>query len=291
MTDEQLSLLDAELAEHPTNLAASSFAGMGVLVTGGGGGIGRAADWLASRLGARVAIAGRRLERLQPVADEMAKRGLTCLPLACDIRQRETVDGVFDAVVAAWKCPPDLVINSAGGQFPQPAIDYTEKGWRAVIETNLNGSFNVMQEAARRWRDAGLPGSIVNIVVSPRGLHHVAHTCAARAGVVAFSEAVAVEWGPLGIRVNCIAPGAIRSEGWKVYQPEVRARYENTNPLRRAGSPWQIAEAALFVGGPAGGFISGETLEVSGGGHLWGEVWTTEKPAWFREASRSLDPW
>jgi citronellol/citronellal dehydrogenase len=290
MTESPLSLSDADLAAHPTNLAAGSFASRTVLVTGGGGGIGRAAAWLAARLGARVAIAGRRAERLEPAAKAMAAQGFDCLALTVDIRQRDSVDALFDRAAEAWGAPPDLLINSAGGQFPQPAIDYTEKGWRAVIDTNLTGTFNAMQAAARRWRDAQRPGSIVTIVVSPRGLHNVAHTCAARAGVKAFSEAVAVEWAPLGIRVNCIAPGAIRSEGWQVYQPEVRARYENSNPLRIAGSPWQVAEAALFIGGPAGGFITGETMEMSGGGHLWGETWTTDKPQWFRDATKVVDP-
>jgi citronellol/citronellal dehydrogenase len=81
----------------------------------------------------------------------------------------------------------------------------------------------------------------------------------------------------------------IVSAGWSVYRPEVRALYRNANPMREAGTPWQIAEAALFVGGPAGGFITGETLEVSGGGPLWGEGWTVPKPNWFREATRALD--
>lgn len=291
MTDEApLALSDADLAAHPTNLAAGSLAGRSLLVTGGGGGIGRATAWLAARLGARVAIAGRRLERLAPVAEAMRQHGLDCLAVTVDIRQRDSVEAMFDTVAESWGGPPDLLVNSAGGQFPQPAIDYTEKGWRAVIDTNLTGTFNAMQAAARRWRDAGRGGSIVTIVVSPRGLHNVAHTCAARAGVKAFSEAVAVEWAPLGIRVNCIAPGTIRSEGWQVYQPHVRKRYENVNPMRIAGSPWQVAEAALFIGGPAGGFITGETMEMSGGGHLWGETWTTDKPQWFRDATKAVDP-
>ncbi len=291
MTEETpLALSDADLAAHPTNLAAGSFAGLKLLITGGGGGIGRATAWLAARLGAQVAIAGRRLEKLTPVAEAMQQRGLSCLPLTVDIRQRDSVEAMFDAAATAWGAPPDLLVNSAGGQFPQAAIDYTEKGWRAVIDTNLTGTFNAMQAAARRWRDAGRGGSIVTIVVSPRGLHNVAHTCAARAGVKAFSEAVAVEWAPLGIRVNCVAPGAIRSEGWQVYRPEVCARYENANPLRIAGSPWQVAEGTLFLGGPAGGFITGETMEMSGGGHLWGETWTTDKPQWFRDATRAVDP-
>ncbi|HEX8113608.1 MAG TPA: SDR family oxidoreductase, partial [Kofleriaceae bacterium] len=231
---------------------------------------------------ARVVLAGRTPARLEALAGELA--AFPVAVHAADVRERDAVDALF----AAHPC--DLVIHAAGGQYPQPAIELSAKGFRAVIATNLEGAFHVMQAAARAWRDAGRGGSLVNVVVSPRGLHHVSHTVAARAGVKAFSEAVAVEWAPLGIRVNCVAPGAIETAGWAAYAPEVAARYPNSNPLRRAGTAWDVATACIFLAGPTGGFITGETLEVSGGGHLWGETWTTAKPAWFRAASRALDP-
>jgi citronellol/citronellal dehydrogenase len=282
---ESFVVRDEELATLPMSLASELFANRVVLISGGGSGIGRATAWLAARLGAQVVVCGRTPDKLERVSAAIASRGLKCGMAALDIRERTAVDGLFDSVL---ECHGriDVLINSAGGQFPQAAIDFTEKGWRAVIETNLNGTFNMMQRAARHWRDSGTSGSIVTIVVSPRGLHQVAHTCAARAGVV-FSEAVAVEWAPLGIRVNCIAPGAITSEGWAIYAEDVRARYPQTTPMRRAGSPWEVAQAALFVAGPGGGFITGQTLHVNGGGNLWGEVWTAGKPAYFIEASRS----
>ncbi len=256
-----------------------------VLITGAAGGIGREIAWLAARLGARVVLAGRTQAKLEALQAELAAAGLTAVSHTVDIRERDSVDAMYAAAGAV-----DLVVHSAGGQFPQPAIEYSVKGFRAVMSTNLEGTFNVMQAAARAWRDANRPGSIVNIVVSPRGLHHVAHTVAARAGVKAFSEAVAIEWAPLGIRVNCVAPGVIETAGWAAYAPEVAARYPNGNPLRRAGTAWDIAVACIFLGGPTAGFVTGETLEVSGGGNLWGEVWTTAKPEWFRMASRALDP-
>jgi citronellol/citronellal dehydrogenase len=260
-----------------------------VLVSGGGGAIGGATAWLAARLGAHVVVTGRKAENLDAVCSAITAHGLSCTSRQVDIRDRDAVDGLF-AEVFARHGRLDILVNSAGGQFPQAAIDFSAKGWQAVVTTNLDGTFHMMQAAARKWRDAEGGGSIVNVVVSTRGLHHVAHSCAARAGVIAFSEAVAVEWAPLGIRVNCVAPGAIRSEGWAVYAEHVRDRYRNTNPMRRAGSVWEVAEACVFLGGPAAGFITGETLQVTGGGHLWGEVWTTDKPRHFVEASRSFDP-
>jgi citronellol/citronellal dehydrogenase len=268
-------------AERPLPFAADLLRGQTAIVTGAAGGIGREIAWLAARLGARVVLAGRTQAKLDALAAELA--GFPVAAQAVDVRERDSVD----ALVAANPC--DLVIHAAGGQFAQPAIEFTAKGFRAVIATNLEGAFHVMQAAARAWRGAGRGGSIVNVVVSPRGLHHVSHTVAARAGVVAFSEAVAVEWAPLGIRVNCVAPGAIETTGWAAYAPEVAARYPDSNPLRRAGTAWDIAAACIFLAGPTGGFITGETLEVNGGSHLWGETWTTAKPAWFRAASRAFD--
>jgi citronellol/citronellal dehydrogenase len=175
-----------------------------------------------------------------------------------------------------------IVSGGAGGQFPQPAIDFSIKGWNAVINTNLNGTWYMMQSAAKRWRDRKHPGGIVNIVVvTTHGLYGIAHTIAARSGVIGLSRAVAVEWAPLNIRVNCVAPGAIETEGWNVYTQEARATYPRSNPMMRAGSPWDIAEACVYLAGPSGKFVTGETLTVDGGGQLWGETWTTGKPAYF----------
>lgn len=286
--DELAEFSDEALAERPTSFAPELLRGQVLVLSGAGGGIGRATAWLAGRLGAHVVLAGRTMEKLERLAERMTARGLRAEPRRVDVRDRASVDALYEHVWSTHR-RADLVIHAAGGQYPQPAIDFSLKGWRAVVETNLDGSFNMMQAAARKWRDAAMPGSIVNVVVSPRGLHHVAHSVAARAGVVAFSEAVAVEWAPLGIRVNCVAPGAIRTEGWAAYEPRVRERYPNGNPLRRVGTSWDVAEACVYVGGPPGAFVTGTTLEVGGGGHLWGEIWTTDKPAWFREASRSLD--
>jgi citronellol/citronellal dehydrogenase len=286
MSEPHNRLSDEELATLPTSLATDLLSGRVAVISGGGSGIGRATAWLAARLGAQIVICGRDPDKLARTRDAIVRHGLKCESIALDIRSRADVDALFDNVLNKHG-RLDLLVNSAGGQFPQAAIDLSEKGWRAVIETNLTGTFNMMQRAAQTWRQAGTPGSIVTIVVSPRGLHQVAHTCAARAGVVAFSEAVAVEWAPLGIRVNCIAPGTIRSEGWDTYAEHIRARYPETSPMRRAGSPWEIAEATLFVGGPGGRFITGQTLAVNGGGNLWGEVWTAGKPAYFIEASRA----
>jgi len=95
---------------------------------------------------------------------------------------------------------------------------------------------------------------------------------------------------PLGIRINCIAPGVIETAGWKVYSPEAVATYPQTNPMMRVGSTWDVAEACAFLGGPSGRFITGEVLNVAGGGQLWGETWTTGKPDYSTSEARADCP-
>ena len=274
-------LTDDELAIHPTVFAADALNEWVVVVSGGVGGIGRAIAWLFARLGAHVVVVGRDKSKLDALVGHLADCNLKASAHVADIRLPEAVKTLFDTVWAA-RGRVDSLINSAGGQFPQAAIDFSIKGWNAVIDTNLNGTWYMMQAAAQRWRDHKHPGSIVNIVVvTTHGLYGIAHTIAARSGVIGLSRAVAVEWAPLNIRVNCVAPGAIETEGWRVYAPEVRAAYPRSNPMKRAGSPWDIAEACVYLAGPSGRFVTGETLTVDGGGQLWGETWTTGKPEYF----------
>src|SRR6478672_5076970 len=222
-------LTDAELAVHPTVFAPDALKDQVVLVSGGAGGIGRAIAWLLARLGAHVVLVGRNRDKLDALVAEMAGRNLKASAYTADIREPDAVSALFDAIWAAHG-QLDILINSAGGQFPQAAIDFSVKGWNTVINTNLNGTWYMMQAAAQRWRHRKHPGSIVNIVVvTTHGLYGIAHTIAARSGVIGLSRAVAVEWAPLNIRVNCVAPGAIETEGWNVYTPEARAAYPRSN--------------------------------------------------------------
>src|SRR5712671_2406874 len=276
---KQWGLTDDELAAWPLSFKDDALAGKVCVVSGGGSGIGRAIAYVLARLGAEIVICGRRADKLEETAAGIAKRfGKTVTAKAMTIREPEQVQALF---AETWqRCGRlDVLVNSAGSQFPQAAIDFSVKGWNAVVDTNLNGTWYMMQAAAQRWRDHKHPGSIVNIVVvTTHGLYGIAHTIAARSGVIGLSRAVAVEWAPLNIRVNCVAPGAIETEGWNVYTPQARAAYPRSNPMMRAGSPWDIAEASVFLAGPSGKFVTGETLTVDGGGQLWGETWTTGKP-------------
>ncbi len=275
---------DDALAKRSTVFAPGSFSGKAVLITGGAGGLGRACGWLLGRLGARVTLAGRSGEKVLAAAAAMTARGLDVRALTVDIRDQESVDRMFLRMQELGGF--DLLVNSAGGQFPQAAIDFSPRGWDAVINTNLNGVWRTMQGAARFWRDAGKPGNIINIVVVTRqGLHGIAHSIAARAGVIGLSQALAVEWAPLGVRVNCIAPGVIETPGWRVYDPAVIAAYPRSNPMMRAGDSWDVAEACAYLGGDASGYVTGDLLHVAGGAQLWGETWTIPRPAWFGETN------
>lgn len=266
----------------PTIYRSDLFKGQTLLVSGGGTGIGRAISALLARLGANVVICGRTPEKLTRVCDEARERGFSMKALPVNIREQEQVEQLF-ATVSRECGPLTAVINNAGGQFPQAAIDFSVKGWKAVVDTNLNGSWLMMQAAARHWREHRSPGNLVNVVaVVDRGMPGIAHTAAARAGVIAASRTVAVEWAPLGIRVNCLAPGLTASEGLNVYPPEAQKEFPRANPLKRPGTLREIAEAAVFLASPASTFINGEVMTVDGGGRLWGELWTAGRPDHFR---------
>lgn len=261
---------------------ADLFKGKVALVSGAGSGIGRACALLFARLGAKLVICGRTQAKLDVVADFIRAKGGEVLVVPTDVREPAQIDALFLQAHAQFG-RIDYTVNNAGGQFPQAAIDFAPKGWNAVINNNLNGTWLMMQRAAQYWRDQKTPGSIVNIVVViERGMPGVAHTVAARAGVIGVSRTVAIEWAPLGIRVNCVAPGLTATEGLEVYPPEAQKEFPLANPMKRPGTPMEIAEACVYLSASSGSFINGEVLTVDGGGKLWGELWTAGRPDHFK---------
>ena len=257
------------------------FDGEVALVSGGGSGLGRAIAVQMAALGARVALCGRRIERLEETAAHIREAGGTVTTHAMSIRDPDAVADLIKDVVAKHG-RLDHLVNNAGGQFPQAAIDYSVKGWNAVIDTNLNGSWYMMQAAARHWRDAKQPGTITNIVaVVTRGMPGVAHTCAARAAVIHLSKTVAPAWAPLGIRINCVAPGAIATGGMDVYSEEARRELPRSNLMQRFGTAQDVADAVMYLAAPSGSFITGEVLTVDGGNQIWGDQWTIPRPDYF----------
>jgi citronellol/citronellal dehydrogenase len=281
--EPQFGRSDDELAAMPLTFRDGLFNGQVALVSGGGRGIGKAIAHQLARLGAKVALCGRDETRLNTTAEKLRALGADVMAHPMSIRDPDAVSRLYDAVWEKFGTL-DLLVNNAGGQFPQAAIDFSPKGWNAVIDTNLNGTWYMMQQAARRWRDAKRGGAIVNIVtVISRGMPGVAHTCAARAGVIYLSKTVAIEWAPLGIRINCVAPGAIATEGMNVYSEEARKTMPRSNLMKRFGDVRDIADAVCYLAGPSGAFVTGEVVTVDGGTQIWGDQWTIPRPDWFGE--------
>lgn len=276
-------LTDEEMATKETVFRPDLLAGQVFLVSGGGSGMGRSMTFLLARLGATVVICGRRAEKLAEAAAAVKRLvGADVHTHAMSIRDPEQVDALLADIEARFG-GLDVMVNNAGGQFPQDAIDFSRKGWAAVIDLNLNGTWWMMQAQAQRWRAAGRPGSIVNIVANvSRGMPQAAHTCAARAGVIHLSKTVAVEWAPHRIRVNCVAPGVIATEGLNVYPPEASARFLDTNPMKTLGDGWDVAEGVVYLSAGSGKFITGENLIIDGGMQMWGTVWPAGVPDWFK---------
>lgn len=272
------------LQDNPTIYTNGLFAGKAVVVTGAGGGLGLAIATLFARLGADLAINGRNEEKLEDAARFLRGFGGQVLARPMTIRDPGQVQNFVDAVGDHFG-GFDILVNNAGGQFPQPALEFTPKGWNAVIDTNLNGTWWMMQAAARNWVKAGRSGAIVSIVADVwRGMPGIAHSCAARAGVIYLSKSVAVEWAPHDIRVNCVAPGCCESTGFARYPEEGAATFQESNPMRHAGDEWDVAEAVVYLAAPSGKFVTGEVLTVDGGQQMWGDPWPTGRPGYFRIA-------
>ena len=257
---------------------ADLFAKQTVIVTGGGSGIGRAIAHELASLGAHVVLAGRRSTKLNRVQAEITAQGGSASSYVCNIRDEAQVIRLLEATLAEGNGLYGLV-NNAGGQFLSAAQSISLKGWRAVIETNLTGTFLMCREAFNQWLgDHG--GVIVNIVIEMwRGFPGMAHSAAARAGVVNLTKTLAVEWARAGVRVNSVAPGLIRSSGLQHYgqamQPLIDQMIENV-PAKRMGTESEIAAAVTFLLSPAAAYISGETLKVDGASSLWRKEWEIE---------------
>ncbi|RJG57876.1 SDR family oxidoreductase [Sphingobium terrigena] len=281
-----LPVSEAGLDDAPMTLADGLFRDRVVLVSGGGSGIGKATAWMMARLGAKVAICGRTAERLLGVETAFRDRGWPLLAQTCDIRDEQAVESLFDAVEARFGLP-NILVNNAGGQFALAADKITPKGWRAVIETNLTGTWLMMQTAAQRWIAASRGGVVVNVTAAnERGMPGIAHSSAARAGVVNASRTAAVEWAPYGIRINCLAPGLVDSGGLSVYPPEARAGFHRANPQRSVGHPWDMAQIIGFLASDSARYVTGATLTADGGGALWGDLWTIERPVFFSDTQQ-----
>ena len=246
--------------------APNLFAGKVVIVTGGGSGIGRCVAHELAALGAQVALVGRKVEKLQKVADEIMEDGGKVSFQVCDIREEESVKQTVAAIMAA-NGRVDGLVNNAGGQFMTPLEAISAKGWQAVVNTNLTGGFLMARECYLQGMNKN-GGAIVNIVADMWGsMPGMGHSGAARAGMVSFTETAALEWAARGVRVNAVAPGYIASSGMENYPVEVGPMLREmakTIPAGRFGTEAETAAGIVFLLSPAASFISGTTLRIDG---------------------------
>lgn len=248
-------------------LRQNVLAGMSGFVTGAGSGIGRGIALRLAALGMDVFGTGRRAENLEETGRLAIGSAGTFRFEPCNVRQPEAIEELVRRVGESQGI--DLLVNNAGGQFYAPAAEIKRKGWDAVIDVNLSAVFTVTKAAypflkARR-------GSVVNISLSgvDRGSRGLAHSLAARAGVLAMTRTMALEWAKDGIRLNCIGPGVVISEG--VENEAARARLPEliaATPMGRPTSAAEVAELVAFLASPAGALMTGQLIQIDGAAHL-----------------------
>ena len=241
------------------------FAGQAGIVTGAGSGLGRCTAHELVALGARVALVGRRIEKLEAVAREIADASGEARCYAADIREEERVREVVRAVIGDFG-RIDFLVNNAGGQFGSPLEAISAKGFDAVVRTNLTGGFLMARETYAQWmKQHG--GAIVNMIADMwNGMPGMGHSGAARAGMLNLTETAALEWAP--VRVNAVAPGWIASSGLDQYPAEMREHIRalpDKVPLGRLGTESEVSAAIVFLLSPAAAFISGSCIRIDGG--------------------------
>ncbi len=247
---------------------ADLFAGQVVFVTGGATGIGKEICRTFGRHGARIAIASRKQEVLDAAATELRAEGIEVHVDSCDVRDASAVQRVVDGIVAAYG-RLDVLVNNAAGNFPAPITAISPNGFKAVVDIDLLGTYNVSKAVFDAWlREHG--GNVVNISApfELKGAAMQSHVAAAKAGVDSFTRTSAVEWGPYGIRVNAVAPGTIGgTEGVRRFAEAVPgADRRPGNPVGLTGHGADIAYMALYLCSPAARFVSGQVIAVDGAG-------------------------
>jgi hypothetical protein len=255
--------------------------GKAAIVTGGGSGIGRGLALELARLGAAVTVAGRRPEPLAETTALIESAGGRALAHPTDVREPDQVDELVNATTAAFG-RVDVLVNNAAGNFVVKAEDLSPNGWRAVVSIVLDGGFLCSRAAGRRMIEQGEGGAILSVIASYAwtGGPGTIHSAAAKAGILAMTRTLAVEWAEHRVRANCICPGPTDTEGaggalWPT--EEDRARVEATVPLGRLATTEEVARWGAALCTPFADYITGETLTIDGGHWLEQESYM---PAW-----------
>ncbi len=254
--------------------ASGMFSGQVVVVTGGGSGIGRCVAEEAGKLGAKVAICGRKQGKLDLAKTELSAMGIDVFAKTCDTRVPEQVIEFVDAVLAQFG-RIDVLVNNAGGQFPTMAEHLQLKGFEAVVRNNLFGTWNVTHAVATRAFIKQKSGKIVNVIAQiARGFPGMVHTGAARAGVENMTKSLAIEWAQYGVRVNAVAPGVIKTTGTAQYPPALLEMGRKATPIKRLGRDEEVSHLIVYLGSKAADFITGQSFYIDGGQSLWGDIFS-----------------
>lgn len=244
--------------------------GKRILVTGGGSGLGRSIAARYMSLGADVTICGRRLEMLEATTDELAAENPqgSIKAIACNVRDAAAIDAMMDAI---WQDGPlDVLVNNAAGNFVAQTERLSANAIDTVLETVLHGSAYCTVAAGRRWIDGKRPGLVLSIISlsAQMGSAFTAPSAMAKAGVLAMTRSLAVEWGRKGIRLNAVAPGPFKTEGaWERLfpEPEKIEPVERVVPVGRLGHHHELTNLCAFLASDGGAYITGECIVVDGG--------------------------
>jgi NAD(P)-dependent dehydrogenase (short-subunit alcohol dehydrogenase family) len=240
------------------------------VITGGGTGLGAEMARRFAELGAQAVVLGRRKEKLEEVVAQIQRAGGKASAHVCDVRDFSAVQEVAGRVGSV-----DGLVNNAAGNFLAAAEDLSANAFKAVVDIVLNGSFHCTSAFGRRMIEGGRGGAILNILTTYAwtGSAFVLPSACAKAGVLALTRSLAVEWAAYKIRVNAIAPGPVPTEGAfsrLMPDPSLEEMARNRIPLKRFGTPREIADAAVFLMSDAAGYITGDCLTVDGGEWLKG---------------------
>ena len=250
-------------------LPEKTLEGRTAIVTGGGTGIGRAIAQEFARLGAKLVLASRSAEHLEPAVSELRSMGAEAMAVPTDVRIPEQVERLCEETTRRFG-RIDILVNNAAGNFICPAEKLSVNGWNSVVNIVLNGTFYCSRAAGLRMIERGQGGQILNIVAAYAwtGGPGTIHSACAKAGVVCMTRTLAVEWAKYKIRVNAISPGPIETEGareklWAT--PEVKRSLTGSIPRGRFGEPREVANAAAYLVSDYADFITGEVLVLDGG--------------------------
>lgn len=248
-------------------MANFNLTGRTALVTGASGGLGRHFAEVLARAGAAVALAARRIDRLDEAVQEIVAQGGRAMMVACDVTDGASVRAAVSAAEAALG-PLDIVVNNAGIAISKPMLEHTEEEWDRVVDTNLKGAWLVSREMAERWIEARRRGRIVNIasLLALRTIRHVPSYSASKAGLVHLTHSMAMELAKRGITVNAIAPGYFETDMNRGFlQSENGQALVGRIPAGRAGQAEDLDGALLLLTADAGAYITGAVIPVDGG--------------------------